>query len=435
MKNILYVDNFNNFRFFLEVAQKSLNCWHFLVFDKRKEKICRERGIKCTLVGFGFPLHLSEKYRDFSGDYIVSASQDRILRCIPRWVSLRILDHQLNALGRLLDVWNFDFVVGEISWGNEYLFYKYCESAGVKYRHLLNLPGLVNRVVFFDQEHSWESLLENSIPTGGEMDSYQVSYYDLCANLKTKNEKSKKNYFFAFFRIFDFGQFLDYRKFQIYYKLRYFVLLVYKLLDRFFDKKSVSENFLKSGKLPRRVLFFPLHIQPECTPDFVSPLYSDQLNLIKQIADALPDDFVLLVKDHPNNISIRNPFRILSLMRHPRVLFVRRNVSSANVMNVSNATLTIAGTIALESSLRGVPCFVYSNIFYDRLPGVYKFVPPDSIAQIVDSGLVKLGREDASVDCYGVEAFVHDPVLFPSVMDDVNLSVVTRYIDKYVENC
>ena len=72
------------------------------------------------------------------------------------------------------------------------------------------------------------------------------------------------------------------------------ILLNEKIRKRFIDKKFVNEL-----PLNEKFLFFPLHVQPERNVDIDAPFYANQIQVIANISKALPVDFKLYVKEHP----------------------------------------------------------------------------------------------------------------------------------------
>ena len=85
------------------------------------------------------------------------------------------------------------------------------------------------------------------------------------------------------------------------------VLLRGKLRKKFIDKHS-DYKIISDEKF----VFFPLQVQPERNVDIDAPFYANQIEVVTNIAKALPADYKLYVKEHPelysnkiNNLDFR----------------------------------------------------------------------------------------------------------------------------------
>lgn len=437
-RKVLYVDNNNNFYLYLEVAKSSLMDWYFLVFDKDKKEKCEKVGIKCFLMSKIVAGDKSRynvvKFLEYNKQLLnLSLSSDRILRKLPEFIAKKILISQLSKFSEVINVVCPNMVVGEISWANEYMFYKYSEFYSIPYRHLLNLPGSENRVVLFDAEHSYESLVQNVFNV---KDGAKISYEELCQKVKCFNFQKKKIDLHKILKWLNVKQqFLDYRILQIYWKLSLLSRKAYYFFEKFVLSLSfLDEQQIKNIAKKKKLIYFPLHIQPESTPDFVSPEYSNQLELIKKISKVLPADYVLVVKDHPNAISFRNPVKLLMLCNKANVVFSKRSVNSKTLIVESSHVITVAGTAAMEAVSLGKPATVFSNIFYSQSMFVSRAKDINDLLHALNSGGALI-YEDIDFSKYGAEAFVHDPQIVPEVLEENNVKVISRVIDQYVARC
>jgi len=83
-----------------------------------------------------------------------------------------------------------DLVLGEISWAIEELFYYITESANIKYRHLLNLPGNSLRVAAFDAMHTEEGTHYLGKYEDKTAQQTFKSYQELCQSVKNYRSSS-----------------------------------------------------------------------------------------------------------------------------------------------------------------------------------------------------------------------------------------------------
>lgn len=113
-------------------------------------------------------------------------------------------------------------------------------------------------------------------------------------------------------------------------------------------------------KLPKDIeyFYFPLHYQPEATTQIRAGIYDNQLNLILLILNYLPDNTLLVVKEHPAywqrkwNTKI-NSYRSLefyrTISRNKKILFINHNYSSNGLLENACGVIGLTGTIVLEA--------------------------------------------------------------------------------------
>lgn len=121
----------------------------------------------------------------------------------------------------------------------------------------------------------------------------------------------------------------------------------------------------------KKFFLYTLHMQPEASVDVVGRYFDDQLQVIKNIWRILPNDYILLVKEHSNAIGNRGLDFYKECINYPNVFFINEYADSHELIDLSQAIFTNSGTIGLEAALKNKPAFVFSHIFYDKLKGVY----------------------------------------------------------------
>ncbi|MFS1935714.1 hypothetical protein [Vibrio splendidus] len=427
MKKVLYVDNNNNFYLYLKMAKISNDDWHFLLFDKKKAKLLENNRIKYSL------FNCFEKYTPYSLDTgLVSRviTADRILKFYPYLKAKKLLEAQASFFHEVLKKEKPELVLGEVSWANEFVFFQVSSDCNIKYRKLLNLPLRENRVVAFDSEHSFKSIDEQKNLEVRE--AYTVDYQDLISGLQ-KHNLHHNGFRKGLSRLLDINaQLNDYRLNQVYWKLRRGIKNLYSIYTRnFIDNNNIKIESLDYIGETKKIIYLSLHIQPEATPDFVSIENSDQLDLIEKISETLEYDEILVVKDHPVNISIRNIKKLKSLYKKNNVLFLDRATKASDIINKASLVCSVAGTVSLEAIDLNKPAIVFSNIFYNKS----KFI--ESVDNMNDFSFTKdkllssgiKVYNDLFLEGYGVCAFIHDPEIFPSVLGDTNINMLVDLVD------
>jgi len=143
-----------------------------------------------------------------------------------------------------------------------------------------------------------------------------------------------------------------------------------KKMLRFYS--SVSVEFDSSKKY----VFYALHMEPEAATQ-ARATFSNQLIIIKTIAQNLPDGWELYVKEHPHqlkNLNNRNRYYYLAgikkfrtketyrdILRIPNVKLLDINTKSKSIIESSQAVSSINGTIVLEGIVSKKPILLFSQ--------------------------------------------------------------------------
>ena len=87
---------------------------------------------------------------------------------------------------------------------------------------------------------------------------------------------------------------------NIYYFVRDFIFQEkYKTFSDTFNYESIDKL--------KNFAYFPLQFQPEANIDIGAVNFNNQLETLRLVAQNLPDDMTLAVKDHPAMYGFRNP--------------------------------------------------------------------------------------------------------------------------------
>ncbi|MCG7547220.1 glycosyltransferase [Pseudoalteromonas sp. Of7M-16] len=432
MAKVLYLDNFNNFDFFLEVSRSSSYIdMDFIVFNSEKENIVKNSSfrsykLKASFISTSMTELITEE------EYRIAIKNDRLLKLLPTGLSMSLMRNYIDQIEKIIESNNYDLVLGEISWALEYLVFLLCERKGIKYRHLLYLPLNTVRAVTFDAEHSMASLAEcANCHTEAE---FKISYSDICLRVKECFEKGNIP---ASYKALISS---DYREWKPLWWLSAFSYHVNKHTYAPLYKKSAVTLQEALNEPDKKVLYFPLHVQPESTPDYVSPYYSEQFELIAKVSEQLGDEFVILVKEHPNKFSPRSVKGFERLKRIKNVIFLSLSENAKDIMEKADLVLTIAGTSCLEAANVRKPAIAFSNIYYTALPGVFdgrQALEQNKLKSFVETALGHTEFSDNAnglVEGFGVTGFVHDPMLFPELFESQNLKAVEDLIVHLCEN-
>lgn len=153
---------------------------------------------------------------------------------------------------------------------------------------------------------------------------------------------------------------------NIYYFVRDFIFQEkYKTFSDTFNYESIDKL--------KNFAYFPLQFQPEANIDIGAVNFNNQLETLRLVAQNLPDDMTLAVKDHPAMYGFRNPSFIKKISRTPNVKLINPNISGLNVLKKSKLLIAPTGSSFYEAALLKIPSIHLGDIgLIDLLPNTEK---------------------------------------------------------------
>jgi len=106
----------------------------------------------------------------------------------------------------------------------------------------------------------------------------------------------------------------------------------------------------------RKIVYFPLHLEPEVALLSVSPEFNNSMEAIAWISKSLPVDTILVVKEQPVSLGIRSKHYYDNLRRIGNVHLAKPTTHPWDWIKASVFTATITGTAGIESLYLGKPC-------------------------------------------------------------------------------
>ncbi len=116
--------------------------------------------------------------------------------------------------------------------------------------------------------------------------------------------------------------------------------------QRYCDVRTLDE-------LPKRFIFYPLQSSPESSINTPAPYFLDQFRAIDAIRYAMPSDCVLVVKEHPAFILLRDASFVKRLQRTAGVVVAHYSMPSIELVKRAGLTISVTGTATLEAMLLG----------------------------------------------------------------------------------
>jgi hypothetical protein len=158
----------------------------------------------------------------------------------------------------------------------------------------------------------------------------------------------------------------------------------------FYDRVDPSRPFV----------YFPLHVTDDYKIQRIIPHCVDQASLVEQVADALPQGYDLVLKEHPMSLG-RNSIRLLRRLRQrPNVRLVGPYTNTHELIRRAEAVVVIGSTVGIEALLYDKPVMTLGIPYYagfgvtldvesfaelhEKVPELLRFRPdPDRIGRFL----------------------------------------------------
>lgn len=131
-----------------------------------------------------------------------------------------------------------------------------------------------------------------------------------------------------------------------------------------------------------KYVYYPLLHQPEASIDVISPYFNNQIETGRLIAQSLPDDYTLVVKEHPRMVGLRPPSYIEKVARTPNVKLVDYRITTEEVLKGANLVISQNSTTLAESAFYWKPAIQLGNLGSTlQMPNVFKHTDMTTLAK------------------------------------------------------
>ncbi|HKV27015.1 MAG TPA: hypothetical protein VJN90_01915 [Candidatus Acidoferrales bacterium] len=315
---------------------------------------------------------------------------DRIIRRYPFERALRVLTAIRDFWGELLARMQPDAIVGEIACATEWVAWSVAQQMNIQY--LAPYPTPVANKLFFlgapdgvwqAMERTFEATSECGLSSEQEEIAWQF--------VRDFQSKKSKPPFLSWAQRSplapDFRE-LGGRVARVPFRLRTFIedgqyevgshhgtapwLPIWedamRILRHAASETAIFERTIAIG--PK--IYFPLHVQPEFTTDVRAPFFANQMALIESISKSAPAGYRVVVKEHPGMKGERKLEYYRNIKKIHNVQLLSPAVDSHDVIQQSDAVLTITGSSAWEGILYGKPVIAFGPLCYGFGDLVYR---------------------------------------------------------------
>lgn len=315
---------------------------------------------------------------------------------------LSIMEQEFKFFESVIDEVKPDFLLTLTSEGRSQRFAEICKAKGVKVLmlngHRLGLRATISsEVEIVDDFATFEYQSSTNKGTLNDIRNYMKAHssYDT-----TKKIESGGKNLSLIHKLGPTISFLnktnskEYQNFYVHYgrtKWRMLQNGISSLLKSWYRERFMNNNFVRKLPEDEKFVYFPMHLYPERSVLVAVPFYTDQLEVISNIAKSLPVSYKLYVKEHVvqryyNWRSISYYKKILDL---PNVRLIHPSVNPEELERKCSLVVSIYGTTGLEAILHKKSAIVLSDVDYRNLPSVHRLRNIEDLPKAIRSALEK----------------------------------------------
>jgi len=177
----------------------------------------------------------------------------------------------------------------------------------------------------------------------------------------------------------------------------------------------------------KQTVLLALQVPEDANNIYHNPLHLNDCSLIKFVTDALPDDWNIIVREHPLYRKKYSAKFYQLVMSNERLCLSKSSLDDD--MNAAGFTVTINSMTGLDAYLKGHKVAVVGDSFYDYLPGIHRIKSVDDLHVFFnsDESLSEICRSD-------VLSIFRDKYLISGHFSDFDLSFVINIVKKIIKN-
>jgi hypothetical protein len=133
--------------------------------------------------------------------------------------------------------------------------------------------------------------------------------------------------------------------------------------------KLMDPNFFSPFDPNCKYAYFPLSSTPEHSTQVKAPMWVNQALIIETLSKSLPFDWIIYVKEHPQNLLCRlREFKFYEeLKRYPNVRIIPTDTNFFEVIKKAQLVVNITGTTGWQAIQFNKPVMNFGDNFYDML--------------------------------------------------------------------
>ena len=226
-----------------------------------------------------------------------------------------------NYIFKFLKQNKIEFIFGEFTWSYELIISRVAKILNIPYYNLQSTRYPSNRFLFFSNEKQNLFYLRKNNQSNVDYIEAQNQYENYIKQ-KNKDKNNIKLIINKIFRLF-LNDYYDKHDPSYISKIKRSKNFIFKIFNKFSFYLLTKIKIQKIKK--KNYLIYFLQKSPESTVDVKGMYYSDQIKNIINVWKILPNDFKLIIKEHPNCIGERNVLYYLKFLKLNNIFLVNLN--------------------------------------------------------------------------------------------------------------
>lgn len=367
---------------------------------------------------------------------------------------LKILELECKFFEKILDDTKPNFVLMFTPYfHHEALLFKLCKAKKIKVLELnatrFSQQGIID---FSEKIKKYDNFsIQNNIRTFKELREYFDNKHIFKQN-KTSIEESKGSFNDLMSSAFQYFIMSNNENIKTHYsylgrsKMKVFLNYFSNSIKIKKRKQFLDDNFLKKINNDKFILF-PLQTEAESALLLDAPLFTNQVEVIKQISKSIPIDYKLLVKEHPGSItrSWRSIETYQNIINIPQVIPIHPEVPIDEIIKKASLIITISSSVSLDSLFYETPSIILSDTTFSMIPSIYRLKEIDRMAETIQKMLeTKVEPKDLEkyIQFSEQNSFEFNPLGFTQNISDyfhfagkfVDVEISEEKMNKFLDN-
>ena len=176
-------------------------------------------------------------------------------------------------------------------------------------------------------------------------------------------------------------------------KLKVLFKEIIAILKIKYRKRYIDQNLLYKIPDHPQIVFLPLQQQPERSLLISAPNHTNQIETVNFISESLPENYILVVKEHPTQGPPNRDWRKISdykkMQKNSNVRLIHPSVAADTIIKKSKLVISVSGTITLESAFFNTPSITFAENDYPLLSSITHLKSQNKLSDTIKNCLEK----------------------------------------------
>lgn len=309
---------------------------------------------------------------------------------------LSILDQETKLFESIIEEVKPDFLLTyDPVFHHQKLLLDLCRAKGIRVLSTVIASGIENKTIIVEDGATYDldpNSMKESFDNSKNTEEASNSYDGVIKNyLKNRNVGFSSKFTALRNYVADFDSELVDSNFMYYGKDKFKVLKDALALEikRVCNNRFLQKITTQSPDLDSPYVYFPMSIDEEMNILHYAPYYTDQLEVIRNIAKSIPINYSLYVKEHiaAGLRGWHSKDYYKHIIELPNVVFVHPQFDNNILIKNSELVVTIRGYSSLKAMKYGKPAIVFGEQPLRIMPSIFTVGSLNSLPELVRTAL------------------------------------------------